>query len=163
MKIERSIGLATGYALAPLCGNGYEGATDELDSLVQRAAEMLAAEFSRDIEIRFNSDRRSGGAWLKNALLGYAGNCQVQLGAGLCKKAPHGVDVLSFSRYEYAQLPDRIYICTYVAESALRDKSLATEGQLSSQKGGYSWLEHDSLEVGLAWLCVNVDREGIAS
>lgn len=45
-------------------GGGYQGATPELDSIVASAAEALRARYSRDVEIRFNSDRQSGGAFM---------------------------------------------------------------------------------------------------
>lgn len=62
--IERSAGLPTGVG-AYLCGSGYTGITDGLDATVQRAAQTLADAYGMDVTIRFNSDRRSGGAWLK--------------------------------------------------------------------------------------------------
>lgn len=61
--IERSTGIPTG--LGGLCGSGHTGATPDLDETVQEAARVLADAYGRDIVIRFNSDRRSGGAWLK--------------------------------------------------------------------------------------------------
>ena len=64
-KIERSRGIFIG-SMGLRAGGGYSGATSELDAAVQQAAEMLAVAYPGfDIEIRFNSDRRSGGAWLK--------------------------------------------------------------------------------------------------
>ena len=48
-----------------LAGGGWCGATAELDEMVQQAAEILASAYGRDVEIRFNSGRESGGAWLR--------------------------------------------------------------------------------------------------
>src|SRR3972149_6383681 len=90
MTITRSEGLYTGYG-AYFCGNGYEGLTKELDNTVKREAELLTTTFNRDVEIRFNADRESGGAWLVNSLKGFAGNCQVGLNAGLRAIKPEGM------------------------------------------------------------------------
>jgi hypothetical protein len=48
-------------------GGGYRGVTAELDQVVTSAASALADWYGSDIEIRFNSDRESGGAWLVSA------------------------------------------------------------------------------------------------
>jgi hypothetical protein len=61
--ITRSPGVPTGH-LGLLCGSGGRGATADLDAAVQEAAERLQGHYGRDVTIRFNSDRQSGGAWL---------------------------------------------------------------------------------------------------
>jgi len=61
--ISRSPGVPTGYP-GLVAGGGYTGATKDLDDAVANAAEMLRAAYDMDVTIRFNSDRRSGGAWL---------------------------------------------------------------------------------------------------
>lgn len=159
-KIERSTGLYTGY-MGYFCGDGYAGLTKELDDTVKREAELLATTFNRDIEIRFNSDRESGGTWLKNSLKGFAGNCQVSLGAelrpkGLKPKPPN----MSHEEYmrQWRTLPKELYIDTYVDQSALKDQSLANSGTDDSR---YCWLHHKSVDEGLAWLIANVDTEKI--
>jgi hypothetical protein len=69
MTIERSTGIALGAGgvIYGMAGGGYMGLTPELDAAVSEAAKALAEAYGRDIEIRFNSDRESGGAWLKTA------------------------------------------------------------------------------------------------
>lgn len=62
-NIQRSTGVPTGYP-GLVAGGGYKGITEELDKAVSRAAEMLRDAYGMDITIRFNSDRRYGGAWL---------------------------------------------------------------------------------------------------
>jgi len=62
--IERSRGLPTGH-LGLMAGGGYSGATEKLDAMVMQAAEMLRQKYRRNVDIRFNSDRKSGGAWLR--------------------------------------------------------------------------------------------------
>lgn len=62
-----SITRSTGVTLvpgAPAAGGGHVGLTKELDAEVERAAELLRAAYGEDVEIRFNSHGRSGGAWL---------------------------------------------------------------------------------------------------
>ena len=94
-QITRSTGIAiegTPYR----AGGGYEGSTPELDSTVMAAAEMLAAAFGQDTVIRFNSDRRSGSAFLKDTLPGFSGSCRVGLGAMIIAQPPTGM-----SRFEW--------------------------------------------------------------
>src|SRR5439155_864627 len=64
-EIRRSTGidLYPGY-LGPRPGGGYSGATQPLDDAVAGNAEALAREYGRDVQIRFNSDRESGGAFI---------------------------------------------------------------------------------------------------
>jgi hypothetical protein len=76
--VSTTITRSTGTPIAGsglVAGGGYRGITDELDAVVREAAGALAQAYGRDIEIRFNSDRESGGAWLvtpdgRNACVG---------------------------------------------------------------------------------------------
>lgn len=61
-KIERCYGISTGTGY--LVGAGGTGKTEELDNLVQAAAEKLCELFNVDITIRFNTNRKSGGAFV---------------------------------------------------------------------------------------------------
>lgn len=63
-KIERCAGINTG--LGYVVGGGYSGKTDELDAVVQKEAEILQELYGRDVVVRFNSDRESGGAFIKD-------------------------------------------------------------------------------------------------
>ncbi len=159
MTIKRSEGLYTGY-MGYMCGNGYEGSTDELDNVVKREAELLAEAFNRDIEIRFNSNRESGGAWLVNSLKGFDGNCQVGLSAGLKYKTPEGMsreDFLIKSTFQFIRSqPKELYISTKVDEDALKDPNLANSGNPDSR---YCSLEHKTNDDALAWLVANVDTD----
>ena len=75
--ITRSTGIVPNIPWAgPLPGGGYTGKTPELDAAVVQCAELLEKEFPLvDVEIRFNTDRESGGAWVP-------GNQKVQSGIG---------------------------------------------------------------------------------
>jgi len=159
MTITRSTGLYTGY-MGYFCGNGYEGLTKELDDTVKRQAELLTTTFNRDVEIRFNSDRESGGAWLKNSLTGFKGNCQVGFNAGIRPiglNRTHDMPHEEFMRL-WRELPKEIYYATYVSENGLKDPSLANSGCEDSR---YCYLIQPSIEQGLAWLVANVDRDKI--
>ena len=63
-KIERYAGTNTG--LGYVVGGGYSGKTDELDAAVQKEAEILQELYGRDVVVRFNSNRESGGAFVKD-------------------------------------------------------------------------------------------------
>jgi hypothetical protein len=77
-----------GIILTPvLPGGGYEGETKELDDAVAHAAELLKNATDHDIEIRFNSHRRSGGAYLKGI------EPSIGIGAGLNDKGKLYIDV----------------------------------------------------------------------
>lgn len=63
--ITRSPGIPVTVGMnVAVVGGGYRGMTAELDSVVARAAETLREAYAMDVTIRFNSDRRSGGAFL---------------------------------------------------------------------------------------------------
>jgi len=115
-------------------GGGYSGATEALDSLVIQEAEALKGLFGKDVSIRFNSNRESGGAWLVNSLKGFNGNCQVGLNAGLRE--------------------GKIRIDTYVDVSALINPQIANE--FNNTK---SYVIHETLPDALQWLTDNIDTD----
>lgn len=83
MTITRSPGIHIGHGY--IAGGGYTGVTDELDATVQRAAEALAAAYpDYDVTVRFNSDRKSGGAWLvTDPSEGIGSNADIGIGASV--------------------------------------------------------------------------------
>jgi hypothetical protein len=63
--ITRSFGINPGVPWGgPLPGGGYEGKTNRLDCAVQRLAEWLHARIAGPVQVRFNSHRLSGGAFV---------------------------------------------------------------------------------------------------
>jgi len=63
--ITRSLGIAPGLPWGgPLPGGGYEGKTKRLDRAVQRFAEWLHQRIAGPVQVRFNSHRLSGGAYV---------------------------------------------------------------------------------------------------
>lgn len=89
MTITRSTGIHIGHGY--VAGGGYTGVTDELDATVQRAAEALAAAYpGYDVTVRFNSDRKSGGAWLvTDPGDGIGSNTDIGIGASVVTQAMH--------------------------------------------------------------------------
>ena len=63
--ITRSLGISPGVPWGgPMPGGGYEGKTKRLDRAVQRFAEWLQARIAGPVQVRFNSHRLSGGAFV---------------------------------------------------------------------------------------------------
>jgi hypothetical protein len=163
MTITRSAGIPVKVgALHAIVGGGYRGLTKELDDTVAQEAELLSALFNRDVEIRFNSDRESGGAWLKNSLEGLEANCQVGLNAGLRPIKPAGMSDEDFrikSSLEFIRSqPKELYIETYVSASCLKDPSLAKHG---TDNDPYCLVEHRSIGLAIVWLIDNIDMSKI--
>lgn len=82
-SITRSNGIPI-HASGLRAGGGVRGLTAELDNAVSQAAEALASLYRHDVTVRFNSDRRSGGAWvLTNPEDGVWRNAEVGITAHL--------------------------------------------------------------------------------
>ena len=165
--ITRSPGLPTGY-FGLVAGGGYSGITGELDRVVAEQAELLSKAFDRAVEIRFNSDRRSGGAWLKDGLPGFSGSSQVGFSASLSAKPPAGktysqwLDDLHAEHSNWSDVqrvldkaPQEIVISTYISSTAAKDPAIVTEGPKDSR---YASTRHHSLREGLEFLKKHVDR-----
>lgn len=156
--IERSAGtLVSVGGTAFVAGGGYRGLTDELDAMVARAAELLRETFGQDVEIRFNSDRRSGGAWLVTPQRSdFWRNGEVALRAQL-------VPVGGFERYEdvprweWEALPHEVHIASGMDEAVMRDPSMVADDM--GDPGYRKHYEgHATLDEGIAYLAANVDR-----
>jgi len=115
--IERSMGTCVcGYFV----GGGYEGATKELDNVVKREAELLQKHFNKDIEIRFNSDRMSGGAWVKDGKK----NCSVGLSARLTNSElleMSSEQRMELSQKEFRKLLDNPDMIIYETGISIKD------------------------------------------
>lgn len=73
MTIERSTGIPVRGWAGPLPGGGFSGDTQELDDAVKACAELLQNTLGKDVVIRFNSHKESGGAWVKSEVMFDAG------------------------------------------------------------------------------------------
>ena len=123
------------------------GATPDLDAMVASAAEALRRLFGRDVEIRFNADRMSGGAFLTGE--------EDDRKLGVCVRLepeeewPDGMDFREWKRiYDEAPKFPRVYV--NVGTARLVDKSLATRG--SSLRHPYAYLPQQDVEVALSWV-----------
>ena len=66
--ITRSIGINPGLPWGgPLPGGGYDGRTKHLDHAVLHFAKWLQRRFNSPVQVRFNSHRLSGGAYISPA------------------------------------------------------------------------------------------------
>jgi len=150
----RSTGTAVyGY----IVGGGYQGQTEELDNIVQSMAEVLQSVYHKDIEIRFNSDGYSGGAWLKNSIPGFGGNCQVGLSAGLTAIKPDNMeqeDFFKLESWEWRKLPQQLYIRTYLSNSVVKSKDILNSGNSNSR---YASHQHKTIADAVQFLKENVN------
>jgi hypothetical protein len=136
-RVHRSAGtiVSVGGASA-IVGGGYRGLTPELDSAVDEAAASMAERFGSDVEIRFNSDRRRGGAWLVTHPEddGLGNNTWVGISAQLARTREEAEKDQTIRRAykghdsEWQRYLDscdgKVHISVYVSEEALRDRSL---------------------------------------
>ena len=156
-KITRSAGLPAGVG-SWVVGSGYSGATEELDKVVQKEAKLLSNAFGRDVEIRFNSDRHSGGAWLKDDLHGFAGNVQVGLTAAIAQKVPKGMTRSEWHRSiaervgwgnefskEIEKAPKVVVVETMIDDSAIRDPKVLNSGNPGSRYANRRMLTRQNL------------------
>lgn len=127
-RITRSLGIAVPGWFGPRPGGGVTGATEELDRTVAQAAEALAEALGRDVEIRFNSDRLSGGA--------YFGDGLAEVGVGADSR--DGV----------------VRVDVYAGLDRLRDEPLARRGSFWHH---YVIVPAASVPAAVAWLEVNCD------
>lgn len=100
-SVERSTGIpVTVGVMAFVVGGGYSGLTDDLDGAVQAGADALRDLFNHDVTIRFNSDRKSGGSWLKTNenTASFSGNCEIGIGASLFDLAASRKSAQEFNR-----------------------------------------------------------------
>lgn len=172
-KIDRSTGISVPGWYGPSPGGGYSGKTKDLDATVQKEAEILGPMFDRDIQIRFNSDRESGGAWLKDRS---GSNDQVGLNAALRTKWPNGMRAYDYlkskgldiinDRREIEQLEEQFG--KKVVVETFTDKSVLNPGVAKKYTDDwnpadrdYLSLDHKSVSDAVSWLKKNVDPHKI--
>lgn len=147
--IKRFPGYLVGVPyMGPLPGGGYRGITEELDATVMRAAELLHEWSGLEIQVRFNSDRRSGGAFLV-----LPDSKSVGAGADLRKVIPEGKDVhwlIDLDRAAYRALPDELIPDTYIDAAHLDDPALANQGH--SIDSPYSSRTHATIEEAVEFI-----------
>lgn len=161
--IERSAGLPVtfGNLCYGMAGGGYSGATDKLDATVARAAEVLRNTYGMDIEIRFNSDRESGGAWLKTP-----GTTDVKIGASVVTESR----VVRFARAVERYGPDDEHFATTRLAKLRADVGKVTVDVYLSARVASAWCDGasyrvvavDSIEEGLALCLAHADLSLLA-
>lgn len=122
-QITRSVGVYAGAGC--IAGGGYQGATTELDAAVALAAEALAKRYAQPVEIRFNSHRLSGGAFMAFDDRG---------DVGVSARAPDTKQPIGFR--------------VYIGAGSLRDPATANSF-LSDAARSYYWAEAASLDDAL--------------
>ena len=138
-RVHRSPGtIVTIGGTGAIVGGGGHGLTPELDAAVDEAALSMAERFGTNVEIRFNSDRRRGGAWLvthpgKNSVWD---NTWVGINAQLSRTRAEAEANAGPGHYswddddEWARYLDgcdgQVHITVRVSEEALRDRSLGS-------------------------------------
>lgn len=163
--IQRSSGIVVNAGGIPwIIGGGYNGITQELDAVVEEAAKLLLATFNSDIEIRFNSNRRSGGAWLKNGIEGIWGNATIGITAGIIHIQPEDMNDNEWfsSPFSFRESqPEKIMICIYVKRRALKDKNLAPYDNFhkddSPENEPYVYLELPDVKAAIEWIRNNTN------
>jgi hypothetical protein len=156
--IERSPGLPIRINERPtgfIAGGGYRGLTDSLDATVQAAAELLRTAYGMDVTIRFNSDRKSGGAWLvTDAVDGFGANAEIGIGASvrfldetdkqryldsLERRFSGETSYLADELRELADqfAPGEVVVYAHIGARALTDKTLATSYRDDPARGYY--------------------------
>lgn len=137
--ITRSTGITTG--LGYLVGNGYEGETKKLDDGVLKIADLLKKTFNKNIEIRYNSNRKSGGAFVKDTHF----SDQIGLGAGLHSSKFNAMtteEKIKLSDAEIENLPrDMILYHAVLADNlAINPNRKDIYKYFKTLKGAYNWL-----------------------
>lgn len=178
MSVTRSPGTPItvgGMATPYIAGGGYQGDTDDLDALVQEAADKLGAAYpEHDVQIRFNSDRRSGGAWLvtpPDEIEGW-GSTKIGVNAGHRHTRRYAVEVLRSpdwivqdkDEHEGWDDEEGLYVAIYVAASVLHDPNEANSG---TDNRRYLSRRMDDVDAAIAWCLANAhvpatpEKEGL--
>lgn len=120
-NIERCKGIDTGFGY--LVGSGCYGKTRELDDIVQQAANLLKETFNTDIQIRFNSDQKSGGAFVADDKT----SSEIGITAGLANRELYEMGWEKVVELFYDDLnrfqPDFIKISTCLSKDFLKAPS----------------------------------------
>lgn len=164
--ITRHTGNPTGV-LGLMCGSGVSGTTAELDAVVKEAAEGLRALYGLDVVIRFNSDRYSGGAWLKHDT-GHWLSSDAAVGITACLITQERIDATLRKYPEWAEdgYPERgpgIYISIGLATAVMHDVADAPEDEWRHAQGldgkPKVWGGADTVDEALRTVSRLVDRE----
>jgi hypothetical protein len=156
----------SGQPTGQFAGGGFSGASVSLDETVQIAGELLADAYEMDVQIRFNSDRKSGGAWLRTSVEEGIGRnaeigiCAVQRHLDEADRArEHQRNIVRLGQEtadEIAELgaknkPGTVTVFAHISARALIDKTLANEDTDEPERAYYHGVQ-PSLEAALAFV-----------
>lgn len=138
--ITRSFGMSTGTGY--LVGSGYEGKTKELDDLVADIANRLSTLYPNNgVEIRFNNNRESGGAFIKD------GDWSASIGVGA---GYYSSKIQAMTSEEKISLPDKdlealmrekdIILFHVVLDKSLLKPDVSADGCFDSQNAAFDFL-----------------------
>lgn len=125
--ITRSSGIGVGGGW--IVGGGHTGLYESLDEATKAAAEALAAAYDCDVTIRFNSDRRSGGAWLKTHEQDRIGaNSEIGIGTAIVDQrmidARRKFDKIDGTNTADELVEGEIWFFAHIRDTSLTDLSL---------------------------------------
>lgn len=142
-KIERCLGTDTGYGY--LAGAGEYGKTQELDDIVVMVARLLKKHFDTNIQIRFNSDQKSGGAFIAD----HGQSSSIGITAGLANRELYKMPWEQIIEKTQAELdgyaPDFIKVSTCLDRSFLRESS-------DYVLCNHEYRDFNSLEEAMKWI-----------
>lgn len=164
-RIERHGGTCVGGYMA---GAGYRGKRDDQDEAVQEFARRLSGEFPHDIQIRYNTNRLGGGAWLKDGVR----DAQVGLGADLTAPEWHREQ---FQEYLDNGLdddlkppslkhmdPDELVLKFSVNMKApVVDESVCNRMTDRDDRRSYVYRRFDDQEAAWEWFIEHVNRDEV--
>ena len=108
MATRVSSGIEVPGWLGPRPGGGYHYATDDLQKAAQTNAKLLADIYGYDVEIRFNSDGKSGGAFAQLPAGGEVGIGVRKRGDEIVYDGVHVTKNHTVSTSEYGSLQSAI-------------------------------------------------------
>lgn len=172
-RIERSAGtLVEVGGLPARVGGGFRGKRDDQDEAVCEFARRLADEFPHEVQIRYNTNRLGGGAWLVDGKR----DAQVGLGADLVPPQWHrdqfqeyledgkdgGLDRDKKPPRPSRMDPDELDLKFSVnVKVPAIPESLANRTSSIGDRSDYAYLRFDDLEEAWDWFIDNVNRDEV--
>lgn len=157
-RITRSPGLPIriGGIHRGVAGGGYRGATADLDAMVDLGAALLAEAYGRDVTIRFNSDRRSGGAWVvTHAQDGFGANAELGICAAFIEITPERAALWAARGVPYLRpVGSHLVWVAHIGTASLVSADVATACTDDPERR-YAHVEVPDADAALAFLRTN--------